>query len=111
MVDKKHKISALVFGKLSCFEEIRVGDYLFTDKNKLFAYRVIQKKPKSSEVTVRASMFRDDGFKRNTIYTREDVKPASEGCQSEKSKHKPLIGWYSAEFITPVLRLFKKVFI
>ena len=84
MVDKKHKISALVFGKLSCFEEIRVGDYLFTDKNKFYAYRVIRKEPKSSEVTVRASMFRDDGFERNAIYTREDVKPASEGCRSEK---------------------------
>lgn len=80
MVDKKHKISALVFGKLSCFEEIRVGDYLFTDKNKFYAYRVIQKKPKSSEVTVRASMFRDDGFEQNTIYTRKDVEPASKGC-------------------------------
>ena len=86
MVDKKHKISALVFGKLSCFEEIRVGDYLFTDRNKFYAYRVIQKRPKSSEVTVCASMFRDDGFERNTIYTREDVKPASEGCRSEKVK-------------------------
>lgn len=86
MEDKKHKISALVFGRLSCFEEIRVGDYLFTDKNKFYAYRVIRKNPKSSEVTVRASMFRDDGFERDTIYTREDVKPASEGCRTEKVK-------------------------
>lgn len=80
MVDKKHKISALVFGKLSCFEEIRVGDYLFTDRNKFYVYRVIQKKPKSSEVIVRASMFRNNGFERNTIYTRKDVEPASKGC-------------------------------
>lgn len=84
MVDKKHKISALVFGKLSCFEEIRVGDYLFTDRNKFYAYRVIRKNLKSSEVTVCASMFRDDGFERNMIYTGEDVKPASEGCRTEK---------------------------
>lgn len=80
MDDKKHKVSALVLGKLSRFEEIRVGDYLFTDLNKFYAYRVIQKKPKSSEVVVRASMFRNDGFERNTIYTRKDVEPASKGC-------------------------------
>ena len=80
MFGRKHKVSGIVFGKLSRFEEIRVGDCLFTDRNKFYVYRVIQKKPKSSEVIVRASMFRNNGFERNTIYTRKDVEPASKGC-------------------------------